>query len=240
MKRIGIPVLLLLLAACSDNDNNPAPVAPPEPAPAPPPPVSASFEVTAINLTTGQPLSPIAVIAHDASFRAFSVGEAASVGLEVLAEGGDNADFLDEIEGRGEASGSDPIGPGNRETITVELDSDSTADTQLTVMTMLVNTNDAFTGVNGMDVSAMAVGDRIVRDAIAYDAGTEANSEAAGSIPGPADGGEGFNAVRDDLADQVTMHGGVVTQDDGLRDSVLTQIHRFDNPVARFVITRTQ
>lgn len=238
MKRLSTSLFLLLLAACSDSDNTPAPVAPPEPPPPPPP--SASFEVSGINLTTGQPLSPLAVIAHDDSFRAFMVGAAASNGLEVLAEGGDNSALLDEVEGRAEASGSDPVGPGASDLITLELDNDSTADTFITVMTMLVNTNDAFTGVNALDISGMSVGDRVVRDAIAYDSGTEANSEAAGTIPGPADGGEGFNAARDDIADQVTMHGGVVTQDDGLSGSTLNQNHRFDNPVARFVITRTQ
>lgn len=240
MKRLTAPLLLCLIAACSDSNNSgPDPVEPP-PAPPPPPPSNAVFEVSAVNLTLGQPLSPLAVIAHDGSFRAFMVGEAASAGLEVLAEGGDNGAFLDEVEGRSEASGAAPIGPGATNTIELELDSDDTAGALITVMTMLVNTNDAFTGLNAVDVSAMAVGDSFTRSTIVYDAGTEANSEAAGTIPGPADGGEGFNAARDDLADQVTMHSGVVTSDDGLTSSVLNQMHRFDNPVARFTVTRTQ
>ena len=47
--------------------------------------------------------------------------------------------------------------------------------------------------------------------AIAYDSGTEANSEAAGTIPGPVDGGQGFAPVRDDPVDRVLMHSGVLT-----------------------------
>ena len=58
-------------------------------------------------------------------------------------------------------------------------------------------------------------------------------------IPGPAGGGEGFNANRDDEADRVSMHSGVVSQDDRLASSALTEQHRFDNPVARVRIERT-
>jgi len=57
-------------------------------------------------------------------------------------------------------------------------------------------------------------------------------------VPGPAAGGEGFNVTRDDLVDRVTVHAGVVTRDDGLSTSALDVSHRFDNPVARIVVTR--
>ena len=112
------------------------------------------------------------------------------------------------------------------------------ADSFISVATMLVNTNDGFTGVNAMAIGEMAVGDTQTVRSIVYDAGTEANTETAGTIPGPADGGEGFNQVRDDRADQVTMHSGVVSNDDGLAGSVLDEQHRFDNPAAMIMITR--
>ena len=75
-----------------------------------------------------------------------------------------------------------------------------------------------------------------------YDSGTEADSETAATIPGPATmgQGEGFNVARDDRADQVTMHPGVVTQDDGLPDSVLDSTHRFDNLVAKVTVKRVK
>jgi len=72
-----------------------------------------------------------------------------------------------------------------------------------------------------------------------YDSGTEANSEAVGTIPGPADDGTGFDAARNDV-DFVALHSGVVSQDDGLSSSVLTQAHRFDNPAIKLTITRTK
>jgi hypothetical protein len=82
------------------------------------------------------------------------------------------------------------------------------------------------------------VGDSVTLRTIAYDAGTEANTEAAVHIPGPAGGGEGFNGARDDVADRVAMHSGVVTQDDGKPTSDLNGQHRFDNPVAAIRIER--
>ena len=240
MKRyLTILGVATLLAACSDSNTLQVPPATEAPEVEPPAP-GATFEVTTTNLTAGQPLSPIALIAHTDTLRVFTIGEAASVGLELLAEGGDNSGLLDEFDGRGEVSGEAPVGPGASETLTLELDSDDTAATVLSVITMLVNTNDAITGFTGMDLASLAVGDSVTVDAVAYDAGTEANSEAAGTIPGPADSGEGFNETRDDLGDQVTMHPGVVTAADGLDGSVLMQIHRFDNPVARITVTRIQ
>ncbi|MEM6544882.1 MAG: spondin domain-containing protein [Pseudomonadota bacterium] len=234
---------IAVTAACSDSNNSapePDPVVTTPPAPAPEPITNATFEVSVVNLTLGQPLSPIAAVVHDGEFRAFTIGEAATDGLELLAEEGDNSGFLEEASGRAEASGEAPVGPGASDALLLELDGDDVSNAALTVMTMLVNTNDAIAGVNNLDLSALAVGDSVVVNSIAYDAGTEANTELAGTIPGPADGGEGFSSTRDDVSDQVTMHGGVVTGSDGLATSVLSEIHRFDNPVLRLRVTRMQ
>jgi hypothetical protein len=88
-----------------------------------------------------------------------------------------------------------------------------------------------------MDVSNLAEGDSISMRTHAYDAGTEANTEAQGTIPGPADGGEGFNSAREAM-DKVAMHPGVVGNDDGLSSSVLDSTHKFDNPLMMVTITR--
>ena len=243
MKRLLIASIVLLVSACGGGNNNGSPGAAPAAAPTPPPepePVNAMFSVTTTNLTVAQPLSPLAAILHDDAQGAFVIGEPASPGLEVLAEGGDNSELLAEFEGAAEVSGEAPLGPGASETLELDVGSDDTSGLRLTLMSMLVNTNDAITGLNGLDVSGMEVGDSVTVSVIAYDSGTEANTEAAGTIPGPADGGEGFNAARDDIGDQVTQHPGVVTADDGLSDSTLNQSHRWDNPVARITVSRTQ
>ena len=103
--------------------------------------------------------------------------------------------------------------------------------------TMLVNTNDAFTGLKQQDVSALEVGESLNLISMVYDSGTEANTESVGTMPGPADNGEGYNAIRDDIG-FVAMHSGIVSNDDGLALSVLNQSHRFAAKVAQFTLER--
>jgi len=228
----------MLLHAC-DNDDT---IVPPPPPP-PPPPAMASFDVTMVNLTNAQPLSPATVIAHQSGYSMFLVGSPAGAGLEEMAEGGDNTALLAEATADAAVvvtgSGAAPIGPAGSDTVTLDMLNSERIGLHLSVGTMLVNTNDAFSGLNGVPVEALAVGETLQFDAMAYDAGTEADTEMAAHIPGPAGGGEGFNAARDDQADQVAGHTGVVSQDDGLATSDLTEQHRFDNPVMRISIERT-
>lgn len=219
------------LLACGHSDDD----APPPPPP-PPPPVEVSYEVTVTNLTNGQPLSPVAVMLHQQG-QFWQIGQTASTELEVMAEGGDNSQLLALAEVSAMASGMAPIPPGESETISVTIE--DIVDAKLTVATMLVNTNDAFSGLNGWDLSQLSAGDVWSTDVYAYDAGTEANSEAMGTIPGPADGGTGYLEARDDV-DFVAMHPGVVSASDNLPSSVLNGQHTFDNPVIRIQVTRTQ
>ena len=225
--------------AC-DSSNNAATSPPPPPAP---PAATATFEVTTINTTNAQPLSPVAVIAHADGYSLFTVGMPATSGLEILAEGGDNGALIADAAVNAAvvttASGAAPIPPAGSETLTITVAETDLPGLRLSHSTMLVNTNDAFSGVNGLMIGGLAVGESTTANSIAYDAGTEANSELATEIPGPVGGGEGFNAARNDRADQVSMHAGVVSRDDGFATSDLTNQHRFDNPVVRVRITRT-
>jgi len=224
-----ITTLALVLSACNDNNND-------DPVVVTPPPAEYSYTVTVTNLTYAQPLSPLGVILHSDN-KMWMVGEASSIALEDLAEGGDNTAFLANSNALASNSSEGVILPGTMSTVSI-----STTDrmaTYFTAATMLVNTNDAFSGLTGIDISNMAVDSTKSWNLNIYDAGTELNSEAAGTIPGPADGGTGFDATRDDV-DFVGYHSGVVSQDDGLSNSVLTQAHRFDNPAIKLTITRTQ
>ncbi len=88
-------------------------------------------------------------------------------------------------------------------------------------------------------LDSLALHDSRSIEVTAYDAGTEANSESATSVPGPAAGGEGYNSTRDDR-NTVGGHPSVISADDGLGGSALNVSHRFDNPVARITIRRLQ
>ena len=229
-----VVTLVFGLSACSDDDvikevevivEVPAPV---------PVPVDYSYQITVTNLTNSQPLSPVGVVLHQAG-NLWTVGGVPSVELEKMAEGGDNSGLL--ALGVASASGAGAIGPGGSETINVTVQ--DVMDAKLTVATMLVNTNDGFSGLNAWDLSILELGDTWTTVAGVYDAGSEVNSEAAGTMPGPADGGEGFNAMRQDTG-YVAMHPGVVSADDGLSNSVLGVEHKFDNPAIRIMVTRIE
>lgn len=230
IKLLLITVLLAPLFACSDNDD-------PQPMNS-----NAIFEISVTNATNGQPLTPVAAVAHTAGYQPWALGSAASMGLEMLAEGGDVSQFITEADADTNvaattSSTSGPFGPGATETVMLEVEPSS--DLQISVAAMLANTNDAFTGLANVAVGSLLAGDSLTMMARVYDAGTEGNSESMASMPGPAAGGEGFNAARDD-SDYVSIHAGVVTADDGLTTSALNESHRWIGPAAKITITRMQ
>jgi hypothetical protein len=228
---IGLSVCsIVALSACSDNDSsdkmNDV--------------MTQSYALTLSNLSSNQPLSPLAVAIHGESYTAWTIGEASNVGLEKLAEEGDVVDFFAEATAAGAyttKAGSGLILPGDSETL--ELESVFSDDLKLTFASMFINTNDAFIGIKDLDLSGLDVGAEVIVLIPVYDAGTEANSELSGTIPGPADGGEGFNVLRDDV-NVVSRHPGVVTNEDGYAESILDSSHRFDAPAAKLVIKRTE
>lgn len=238
-----------LLAGCSGSSSpmadNPAPVTPPAP-------TTAVFEITLVNLTAGQPLSPMVAVAHNDGFAMFNIGEAASVALERLAEGGESAPMAalandsKSVYAAAVASGGALVpGPDNKAAVTLTVPVSSLANLRLSMASMLGNTNDGFAGLNAEPLSALAVGATVSARLLSYDAGTERNTESADTVPGPAtaqSGGrrEAFNATRDDIVNTVHLHPGIVSKDDGLPTSALTQAQRWDNPVALLTIKRTQ
>lgn len=198
-------------------------------------PSQQEYSISITNITHGQPLSPPAALLHKSNFQFWNTGEAASDALELMAEGGDASGLLALRTNNPQHLASAPLLPG--ETIEFTLMADNNSQKHLSVAGMLVNTNDAFTGLTGIELKGLDSGQSSVYYSQTYDAGTEFNSEAAGTIPGPVDGGEGFNAERDDVTGVVTYHGGVVTADDNYTESVLSESEKFDNPSLRIVIT---
>lgn len=202
------------------------------------------YSVTVTNLTAGQPFSPLAYALHYAGFSPFTIGMPATLGVEHIAESGGTDEYIAEAMANSHVMLADHAAgltlPGKSTTLEINLSVDMAAADQLlfSLINMLGNTNDGFTGVNSVALGALAVGQSMTLNTLSYDAGTELNTETQATVPGPAGGGEGFNSTRDDMADQVTMHPGAVTQDDGNVDSTLTQVHRWDNPTARITITR--
>jgi len=198
---------------------------------------SASYEIIVTNLTSAQPIAPVAVVLHKAGYNTGVLGTSASVALETLAEGGDSAMLLSEANADTSVltsvSGAGVLQPAASETLMVNVT--DLAGLQLSIAGMLVNTNDGFAALSGFDISTLAVGESTSAFLAVFDAGTEANTELAATMPGT--GGAGFDAVRDDVG-FISVHRGVVTVDDGLATSGLMDKHRFDNPALKVVIRR--
>lgn len=157
-----------------------------------------TLQITVENLaaTGGFSITPTYLAFHDGGFDAFSVGTAATAGLEALAELGDVSGLPSErlaaspgsqaIVAAQSGNGPPTIDPG--ETSTVQIDVDENLNRFFTFLSMLVPTNDTFLG-NGdpeafalFDATGTFLGDRVidVTGDDLYDAGTEVNDPANG------------------------------------------------------------
>ena len=211
---------------------------------------AAQFSVDVTNLTHGNWFTPLLVAAHPDGTSLFTAGQPASAELQAMAEGGDIGGLETTVTALGGSMVSNPAGgllaPG--QSATADLDTDGTANVLLSVVAMLLPTNDAFLGLNSIVVPT-APG-TYTFDVPAYDAGTEANDEIVngGGAPGapgiPADpsgvgatGGTG--AATADANPNVHVHRGLLGDTDaagGVSD-VDSRVHRWLNPVARIVVT---
>jgi hypothetical protein len=160
------------------------------------------YEVKITNLTRGQPLSPVVVATHTRDLPAlFAVGSPASGELAAVAEDADNSGLLSLWDPAANTmvagdlqtiTGSDgPIMPG--ETASAIMEGGGTFR-QISLVSMLVNTNDAFIALN---TEALPRADTDVHWSPAYDAGSEANNEGCDFIPGPACGSEFMRDIAD-------------------------------------------
>ena len=196
-----------------------------------------TYNVTIENLTSGQPFTPPVVAAHTSGMDVFNVGQAASAEVQAIAENGNNDPLVALLGGSAavldSASGTAPVKPGESATITVEAPSGSL----LSVVFMLICTNDGFSGVDSMTLAAS--GSESV-DANAYDAGTETNTEDFADIVPPcqdligvssADAGTGET-------DPALAEGGVITAHQGIQGGTDLTVsdHGWTDPVARITV----
>lgn len=189
-----------------------------------------SWDVTITNLTPpgSQPLSPPLFVVHSKRADVWSVGEIATHPVAAIAEDANNApaeSALADLPGvRDVFTGAGgPIPPGATRTYTVEIRGHFN---RLTVLTMLVNTNDAFTGLDSLRVG----GHDDTRRTRAYDAGSEANNEDEDFIPGPCCN---HPFVRDPEGALIRMHGGIT----GVGD-LDPAVYGWRGAVARIAIER--
>src|SRR5918994_6084516 len=157
-----------------------------------------TFEITLTDLTSGQPLTPAVAATHRGRNELFRVGDAASFGLKEIAENGNNAPMLArlgsdrDVSDVVEAPGGPlvPAGsPGDAmfdQSTTFSIEAERGARF-LSLASMLICTNDGFTGVNSVKLPSHA-GDSVTVETAGYDVGTELNTEDFADIVPPCQG----------------------------------------------------
>lgn len=217
--------------------------------------IAAQYSIEIQNLTRGIYFTPLLVAAHTPSDNVFESGSAASTNLQSMAEGGDIAGLESDLTTAGATIYANPAGglltPGA--STTAMLDNGSApANTQLSIVGMMLPTNDGFVGMNSITLPTQAgVYSYWVNG---YDAGTEANDEIRGSgmpnvagfpVPPPLEtavdtGGTGYTTAT--AEGYVHIHRGVLgdTNSTGGISDIDSTLHRWLNPVARVTVTVTE
>ncbi|MDF1642623.1 MAG: spondin domain-containing protein [Pseudomonadales bacterium] len=216
-------------------------------------PVTASAQdltVQITNLTHGIHFTPLLVAAHEAPTHLFQAGQSASANLQAMAEGGDLTGLeVDAIAANATYVANPAVGllaPGM--SVSTMLDTTGTSNRYLSVVGMMLPTNDGFVGLDSIAIPS-APGTYTFH-LNAYDAGTEANDEIinGGGMPNTAgipvapggDGGSGaMGAAGVDSNTMVHIHRGVLGDTDasGGNSDLDSRIHRWLNPVAKLVLT---
>lgn len=195
-----------------------------------------TWRVTIMNLTPAgpgapgsQPLSPPLFVVHSRQADVWSVGQIASHGVTAIAEDANNAPLvsaLPAVQGVKTVftGAGGPIPSGVTRSFTVET---SGRFNRLSLVTMLVNTNDAFTGLDSLRLG----GNGSSHETMAYDAGSERNNELKSHIPGPCCGNP---FVRDPEGAVIAPHEGITGGGE------LSQaLYDWNGAAARITIERT-
>ncbi|GAB1095052.1 spondin domain-containing protein [Shewanella algae] len=210
---------------------------------------AAQLEISINNLTHGNHFTPLLIAAHDGNSHLFQAGEPASSALQKMAEGGDISELQQAVTANNGVIVANPaaglLAPGAK---VEKVMLDSGALTHLSLVAMLLPTNDAFVGLDGWEIPSTPGSYTLYLNA--YDAGTEANDEqitggGAPGVPGiPAApdgmGGQNGTGVMDDSSnDRVHIHPGLLgdTDPNGGISDVDSRIHRWLNPVAALIVT---
>lgn len=214
---------------------------------------AATWDITVTNLTHGNHFTPLFLQTHDTNSQLYQLGQAASSAVELMAECGNNSELVT-AAGSGNFIDNPAAGvlaPGSSTSTTIN--TAATGETHLSVVAMILPTNDAFIGMNSQLIPTTA--GTYTYYINGYDAGTEANDEilnAGGScnsttpgMPG-APGGDtdsgASGAAGTDSNANIHVHRGTLgeaTASGSGNSDLINSIHRWQNPVAKIIVTVT-
>lgn len=216
-------------------------------------PSTRTYEVTIDLMTDGQPFTPPVVATHRGSVHVFEVGEPASVGVQEIAENGDLDPLLATLH---DTPGVADVQAAMAPLVPADVPGDAMFDQSVTLtveadrgarflswMSMLICTNDGFTGVDGLKLPSR-VGSKASAYSLGYDAGTEVNTEDFADIVPPCQGLVGVSSgdPGTGTTDPALSEGGVISHHQGVHGGVdlVPVVHGWDTsaPVAKVVVER--
>jgi len=211
-------------------------------------PALATYRVTFLNLTGGQPYSPPVAATHHKDLRVFEVGKLASDEVAAIAVDGDQIPLFNRLRGaRGVTEVIDigrPITPRGIVrgvfTDSVTFDIKARPGDKLSFVTMLICTNDGFTGLDAVELPNRGAEAYLVNG---YDAGRENNTEQSQDIVDPCSGlgpvtldgdpdGNNDATVATHPRQRIRHHAGI----QGIGD--LGNLHEWVGPVAIVVVVK--
>ncbi len=200
---------------------------------------AARYEITVTNLTRGVVFTPPLIALHKAGVTIFNEGDPANTDLEMVAEMGMTGDLQATLDADPNVAatataGGAPFGPG--QSVSAEIEANRSFN-RISLVGMLLPTNDGFFGVNGVKIPYARRGEAVVLYSPGYDAGTEENDELCANIPGPSDicGGAGGGPGGSDEGFVVHVHSGI----QGVGD-LSPEDYDWRNPVAKISIRRVK
>ncbi|GGB21313.1 spondin domain-containing protein [Agarivorans gilvus] len=208
---------------------------------------AADLTVSVQNLTQGVYFTPVLAVAHDSETQLFTPGQAASLALQEMAEGGSLAGLIAQSEavGANYAHTEGLTAPGAMGEISL---TNTAGNSSLSLVAMILPSNDGFIGLDDWVIPEQPGTYTVYLNA--YDAGTEANDEIRGGgaigvpgmpVPPPLEalignGGTGVSSVENN--NTVHIHRGSIGDEDmeaGISD-ITSSKHRWLNPIAKVTI----
>lgn len=197
---------------------------------------AATYEVKLENLTpatgdgSSQPLSPPVLATHKRNLHLFRVRRFATEAMQKIAEDAENGPMVEFLQNSSKVhevvEGGGVILPGGEATFTI---TGRSSRSRLSLVSMLVNTNDGFAGADGVRLPRKENRSKVYY-LWAYDAGTEENTESLSHIPGPCCNSPG---VRVPTHQKIRHHRGIKGIGDLDRD-----VYGWHGSVAKLTITR--
>ncbi len=207
------------------------------------------YEVTITNLTPGQPITPPLLVTHSKDVGIFTPGEMASEQLQQLAENGNPELLVEMLQGKTGildiVQGTTPLVPANdpgetglgySETFTISSEGNMR---YLSFASMLVCTNDGFTGVDSVKLPFYK--EKTIY-AKAFDARTEMNTEDFTDMVPPCQGAIGVSSDEDGTgtSNPALAEDGIIISHPGIMggEDLLENVHGWGNPVVKIDIVR--